>query len=282
MFDDNPNNIPDFSDIPALGDAQGLENYLNNEALAAQGLQPAAQPAEQPAAPANPIEANPAQPAQPAVNTAQPDAGNNTITLTREQFNAILASRGQAPVQPQPAQPQPQQPKSPAYTAQEQQFIANALAKGYSLQQINDFLVKQKGPQGGVDQATAQRIAAIENYLRTQEYKAAETAFVTKLSDFGNKWGLSEQDLVTFGNEALKHGINIAMGDVNLETVFRAVYPEQYAIRSRRMTPTTSSQIYGGTSIPEGNRATASKLEDQYVDAFLKGAMPNQYAASKK
>ena len=274
---------PDFSDIPALNDVSGLEAYLNNEALAAQGLpvqpsttQPDA-PASQPAVASQPSADIPAQPAAPAQG--------DTITLTREQLNAILASGQASAPGAQQAKPQaPVQQKEAAYTAQEQQFIAKALAQGYSLRQINDFLVRQRGSQGTmtVNPALEQRLAQVEQYLKTQEYKAAETAFINRLSDFGSKWGLSEQDLVTFGNEALKQGINIAVGDVNLETVFRAVYPDQYAIRLKRMTPTTSSQIYGGTSIPEGNRTNASKIEDAYVDAFLKGTMPNQYAAFNK
>jgi hypothetical protein len=48
------------------------------------------------------------------------------------------------------------------------------------------------------------------------------------------------------------------------------------------MAPTNSSQIYGGTSIPEGNRTATSKLEDAYVENFLKGAMPNQYGMLNK
>ena len=72
------------------------------------------------------------------------------------------------------------------------------------------------------------------------------------------------------------------MPNVDLETVFKAVYPEQYAIRIQRMSPTNTSQIYGGTSIPEGNRALASKAEDAYVEAFLKQTMPNQYGMLNK
>lgn len=270
---------PDFSDIPSLDDAQGLETYLNNETLKAQGI-PVQDNAQAPvstdgSAPADGTAATSGQtPLQ-----ATPAQASGTITLTREQLNAILASRGQAPVQQ--AQPQNQyKPQGIGYTPQEQQFIANALSKGYSLAQINDFLIKQRGTR--IDPVLEQRLAGIENYLKTQEYKSAEAAFVSKLSDFGEKWGLSEQDLTTFGNEALKQGINIAMDNVNLETVFRAVYPEQYAIRSRRIAPTNSSQIYGGTSIPEGNRANTSKIEDAYVESFLKGTMPNQYAALNK
>ena len=48
------------------------------------------------------------------------------------------------------------------------------------------------------------------------------------------------------------------------------------------MTPTNSPQIYGGTSIPESSRANAAKAEDAYVEAFLKGAMPNQYGMLNK
>jgi len=286
---ENENNIPqtpDFSGIPALGDTQGLENFLNNEMLAAQGLQPQETPA-QPAAPA----AQPAQPADPAAippATPAPAAGGSgdTITLTREQLNAILASRGQAPAatNPAPARPAttPVQPKGSGYSAQDQAFIARALQQGYTLEQINNFFIQQRGQAGKIDPALEQRLSQVEQYLKTQEYKQAETAFVNRLSEFGNKWGLSEQDLINFGNTALQKGINIAVGNVDLETVFRAIYPEQYAIRSRRMTPTNSSQIYGGTSIPEGSRANAAKAEDAYVEAFLKGAMPNQYGMLNK
>lgn len=280
---ENEQNIPqtsDFSDIPSLGDVQGLEAYLNNQALAAQGLpvqgQPAAQPqpAVQPQPAAEPVA--PATPAQPAEQS-----GDDRITLTRAQLDAILAGRGAQPAQqPQPAKPVAQ--KGFGYTPQEQQFIANALSKGYSLEQINNFLVSRRGPAGGIDPILEQRIAQVEQHLKTQEYKAAENAFISRLSDFGNKFGLSEQDLVTFGNEALKNGINIATEGVNLEMVFRAVYPDQYAIRKQRMTPTNSSQIYGGTSIPEGSRASAAKLEDAYVDSFLKQTMPNQYGMLNK
>ena len=283
---DNNQNIPatpDFSDIPALGDTQGLETFLNNQALAQQGLPvqetPAAQPAaDQTAQASAQAQAQPAAPAaQPAASTSQPGTpGGDTITLTRDQLNAILAGRQAQPQQQQPVQ------RGPAYTPQEQTFIQRALARGYSLEQINNFLANQRSGANRTDPLVEQRIAQVEQYLKNQEYKAAESAFVNKLSDFGGKWGLSEQDLVAFGNEALKHGINIAMENVDLEMVFRAVYPEQYAIRSRRMTPTPASQIYGGTSVPEANRASASKLEDAYVEAFLKGAMPNQYGMLNK
>lgn len=273
---------PDFSDIPALGDSKGLETFLHNEALVQQGITPVEeQPAAQPAQPTVQVTgqptAQPAQPAQPAAQPATPPTSGDSVTLTREQYNALLAGKQQ------PAQPQVQQPAArPAvYTAQEQAFITKALAQGYSLDQINRYLATQKSGQGR-DPIMEQRIAQVEQYLKQQEYKTAETAFINRLSDFGSRWGLSEQDLVTFGQEAYKYGINIAQENVDLEMVFRAVYPEQYAIRSRRMTPTPSSQIYGGTSVPEASRASAAKIEDAYVEAFLKGAMPNQYGMLNK
>lgn len=291
---ENNQNIPanpDFSDIPSLGDVQGLDAFLNNEALAAQGLpvqkpeevNPAAQPATAPVA-----SAPAAQPAAPAANL--PASGGDSVTLTREQYQALLAGRAQqqqAQVQAQPqvpqgAQGQQAQRVGSGYSAQDQIFIANALARGYTLEQINRALIAQRGAQGRINPALEQRIAQVENYLKTQEYKNAETAFLNKITDFGSKWGLSEQDLVMFGNEALKYGINIAMENVDLEMVFRAVYPDQYAIRLKRMAPTNTSQIYGGTSVPEAGRASSSKLEDAYVENFLKGAMPNQYGMLNK
>lgn len=282
---DNTQNIPtipDFSDIPALGDVQGLENYLNNETLKQQGLQVQSQPVVQQAA-TQPVQAQAQattqqQPTQQVAQT-QPAAqsGDGNVTLTREQFNALLAGKG---IQVRQEQPQQAVQKSAGYSAQEQAFIQKALSQGYSLDQINNFLVSQKGATG--NPVLEQRLNQVEQYLKTQEYKTAETAFINKLTDFGSKWGLSEQDLVSFGNEALKHGINIAGTNVDLDMVFRAVYPDQYAIRSRRMTPTPSSQIYGGTSVPEASRASAAKLEDAYVENFLRGAMPNQYGMLNK
>jgi len=284
-------NTPDFSDIPALGDVKGLETFLNNQALIQNGLPvqenqgatPAAQPAD-PASQQPAAQANPAAAAASNVQAQQPASGD-TVTLTREQFSALLAGRfqpqAQAQAQAQAPVQQPQQ-RGSGYSQQDQAFITKALAQGYTLDQINKFLVSQRGEAGRINPALEQRLAQVEQYLKTQEYKTAETAFINKLSDFGTKWGLSEQDLVNFGNEALKYGINIAQENVNLEMVFRAVYPDQYAIRLRRMTPTPSSQIYGGTSVPEASRASAAKLEDAYVENFLKGAMPNQYGMFKK
>ena len=274
---------PDFSDVPALGDTQGLENYLNNAALASQGLPTDTQPAattvqqEQSVQPTATTQTTPAQPAGPAI---APQTQQFTPEQLAEIANRVAAIQAQTGIQ----QKVPQSTTG-GYTQQEQAFINAALRRGYNLTQINQTIMQNRAKNGIVtpqSNAMEQRITEIEQFLRSQQYLQAQNAFIAKANSFASKWGLSDADLETFANEALKHGINIADEKVDMEMVFRAVYPQQYAIRSQRMTPTNASQIYGGTSIPEGNRANASKIEDQYVEAFLKGTMPNQYAASNK
>lgn len=269
---------PDFSGIPSLGDTQGLDNYLNAEALAAQGLTPVEQPApapETPAAPATETTPSPLTTSTPAGFTKEQLAD---LVSKVDNINKQLGNNRQAAT-PQTA------PTTGGYSQQEQAFITAALQKGYSLDQIQQAITQRRAQTGvGNPQTLAmeQRIAAMEQFLRTQQYQQAQDAFISKVSNFGSKWGLSDTDIETFANEALKHGINIAMENVDLEMVFRAVYPKQYAIRSQRMTHTNASQIYGGTSIPEGNRAQSARAEDAYVEAFLKNAMPNQYGMLNK
>lgn len=270
-MNENENQTPNFSDIPALGDTQGLENYLNNQQLAAQGLTPA-----QPAQPAAPAATQPAT--QPAAQPTAPE----TPQFTKEQLAAIVQNidninnqLGQRQAQRQPVPGA----SGSGYSAQEQQFIQAALQRGYSLDRINAVIMQKRAQAGGYgnNSQLEQRIAQMEQFLKTEQYRQAQNAFIDKATNFANKFGLSDADVEVFANEALKHGINIAMNNVDLEMVFRAVFPEQYAIRSQRMTPTSASQIYGGTSIQESTRASASKAEDAYVEAFLKNAMPNQY-----
>lgn len=274
---------PDFSDVPALGDTQGLENYLNNAALASQGLPTDTQPSattvqqEQPVQPTATAQTTPAQPAGPAI---APQTQQFTPEQLAEIANRVAAIQAQTGTQQRAPQA-----TTGGYTQQEQAFINAALRRGYNLAQINQTIMQNRAKNGVVtpqSNAMEQRITEIEQFLRSQQYLQAQNAFIAKANSFASKWGLSDADLETFANEALKHGINIADEKVDMEMVFRAVYPQQYAIRSQRMSPTNASQIYGGTSIPEGNRANASKIEDQYVEAFLKGTMPNQYAASNK
>lgn len=267
-----------FSGIPALGDDAGLEQYLNGNALSNMGFgdqdptpaalqqQPApatpAEPAQQPATP------TPAAPATPATNVPQ---------FTAEQVAEIIArSRQQAQQQPTPTP----QPTASPYSAQQIATIKQLLDRGVSLDRINAALHGNR-QQAAQQNAMAQRLMAIEQHLQQQQYVASQNAFIDKMTTFGDKFGLSEDELVTFGNKAQSMGINLI--DVNdVEAVFRAVYPEQYAIRSQRLAGASNSQIFGGSSVQENSRAAAAKLEDAYVDQFLKRSMPNQYGMNSR
>lgn len=276
MNNENLNN--NFSGVPALDDIQGLENYLNNQNLMDAGL------GVDLTNPQNVTEDNPAPAAgNPTDTGAGTPAAGTQPTYTTDQVNQLIqqvqALQAQLSAQHQnvqPAQPTVQQTRpAVTYTPAQRQFIMQALDKGYTMDQIQEVLARR----AGTSQAQAQieqRMANLEQQMKTQEYKRAESEFIGRLSTFGDKWGLSEKDLVTFGNAALQKGINIAYVN-DLDAVFRAVYPEQYSIRSQRMLNTNTSQIYGGTSIPESTRAATSKAEDAYVDAFFRQTMPNQY-----
>ena len=269
-----------FSGIPALGDDAGLEAYLNNTALDGMGVgtqdpTPAAlqqqTPATEPAAPAQP-----AQPAQPA--PAAP--ASNVPQFTAEQVAQIIA-RSQAAIRNTNTNPAPA-PAQPAgtYTAQQAATIKQLIDRGVPLERIMAALNGNR-QQVAQQSAVVQRLAQIEQHLQQQQYLADQNAFVDKMTTFGNKFGLSEDELVVFGNKAQSMGINLI--DVNdVEAVFRAVYPEQYAIRSQRLSGASNSQLFGGASAQEPARAAVSKLEDAYVDQFLKRSMPNQYGMNSR
>ena len=269
-----------FSDIPGLGDAAGLEAYLQNQSLAAQGVQP--QAAEQAAAANQAAQGQ----AQPDHSADQPAAGR---TYTEEDLRQIVASldrfqagqRGsQLQQQQQQQQPQPQAPRQAAYSPQELAFIQKALGLGYGMDDINKTIMSKRAQASPSNLAA--RIAAVEQTIQSAAYNQAEAAFVDKISAFGDKYGLSEGDIVQFANAALDQGINIAMSNVNLDTVFRAVYPEQYAIRTQRMQNSPSSQIYGGAAMPGSNTASAQRAASAYVENFLASRMPGQYQPPKK
>lgn len=259
-----------FDGIPSLGDAQGLTEFVNNQATQSipganipAMLQPQTEPQATPAVQPTP---------QPATQPAQTISVGG-VQYTAEQVQQIIANaqkqQQQLQVQPQvqPAQTQNQ----PTYSAQQAAIIKQLIDKGVPLSRIQAAL---DGNQANT--VMDKRIEGIEQYLQQQEYARQEQAFVSKMTAFGNKFGLSEDDLVLFANTAMQKGINVATV-TDVEAVFRAVYPEQYAIRMQRMSAQPSSQLYGGTSIPETPRAMTSQMEDAYVEAFLKGAMPNQY-----
>lgn len=259
-----------FSGIPSLDDTQGLENYLNQQTIDSLGLN-----SQIPSA----LEQNgTSSEEQPAAAPAQ-----TAPTYTNEQIAQIIARNQQLEQQfAQQSQPQQQQQATPAaYNARQIEIINQLLAKGMTIEQINARLnAARMNRQPEVNNALLQRLQAVEAYLQNQEYARAEAEFTNKMLSFGEKFGLSENDLVTFGNVALSKGINI-LNVTDLETVFRAVYPEQYALRVQRMNNNSTSTIYGGVNVNETPRSSVSKVEDAYVEAFMKQTMPNQYGMFK-
>ena len=281
-----PDNI--FSGIPSLNDDTGLQTYLNNQQLtnlgitntevetSAQGQQPVVQPATQPG-----------QSAQPAVQpTVQEQPTLQGAGYTVEDVNRILARNAELekqvnamarPTTPTTFTPTrtPVTTPTPRYSANQINLIKQALDQGATIEQIQAAL-SRKPVQDGANKELLDKVNAIENYLQQSAYDKAQTEFINKLTAFGDKFGLSENDLVVFGNTALAKGINIAQVS-DLESVFRAIYPEQYAIRVQRMQHTPTSQIFGGSTMFINPTAMSEQAADNYVEGFLKGAMPNQY-----
>lgn len=267
-----------FSGIPSLDDTQGLEQFINNaqtEEFGFSGQMPAALQQEEPAQATQ--EPAPAAPTAPANSTAP--------TFTSEQVAQIVANlqANNRPAQPQQQMQNLTRPATPsAYTPQQANAIKRFIDAGVPLEKIAALVNgARQQPNVAAQQQLLNRLQSIEQYLQAQQYKAEESNFINKMTSFGDKFGLSESDLVTFGNQALAMGINLTTV-TDVEAVFRAVYPEQYAIRSQRLAGNSASQIYGGASAVEAPRAASSKLEDAYVDAFLKQAMPNAYGMHTK
>jgi hypothetical protein len=269
-----------FSGIPALGDDAGLEAYLNNSTLndmgvSAQDPTPLALQQQQPADP-TPAPAAPAQ--QPAQQPAAP--ATQVPQFTAEQVAEILARSRQAAQQPAPQMRQPQAPASGTYSAQQAATIKQLIDRGVPLERIMAAMNGNR-QQNAAQAQMAQRLQQIEQHLQQQQYAADQNAFIDKMTTFGNKFGLNEDELVVFGNKAQSMGINL-IDVTDVEAVFRAVYPEQYAIRSQRLAGASNSQIFGGASAMEASRTAAAKLEDAYVDQFLKRSMPNQYGMNSR
>lgn len=263
----NDNQI--FEGIPALDDQQGLEALLNQQAMGAMGI---ADPQPEPQ-----IEDSQSQQTQQTDPQAAPQQTMYSSEQVAQIINSMREQQAQAQVQ---RAPQPQA-SAGGYSQQQITAINSLLARGVPINVIADYMTGKSGAQNqnqnDVQRQLLQRVQQVEQYLQQQEYTAERDAFIDKMNTFGSKFGLSEDDLVTFGNKALSMGINLT--EVNdVEAVFRAVYPEQYAIRAQRIAGSNSSQIYGGASIPSTPQAQASKMEDAYVDAFMRQTMPNQYS----
>lgn len=266
-----------FSGIPSLDDEAGMQSFLNNDTLTTYGLGTDTTPAAlQQTTPA----VEPAQ-AAPATATPAQTQSDNVPQFTAAQVAEIVARARQTQPAAQPtAQSTYPNASQSAYSPRQAEIIKQLIDKGVSLDRIQSALNGQSNANSQ-NSALMQRLASVEAYLQNQQYVAAQNEFVDKMTTFGNKFGLSENDLVTFGNKAMSMGINLTQVS-DVEAVFRAVYPDQYAIRSQRMAGAPSSQIYGGSSTPESPRAMTSKMEDAYVDQFLKNSMPNQYGMYTK
>ena len=274
------NNI--FSGIPSLDDDQGLAQYLEQQTVSqfdnGNEIPNALQQTNSNEGGSNTQDVN----TQPQVQSTNPtysaEQVQNIINTIHQQYaqQTQQAQRQAAP------QPQRQVQQAPTYSQAELNAINQMLARGYSLEQVLAAVQNNRARTGVQrDPALVQKINNIEQYLYNQQYKAEQTAFIDKMTTFGNRLGLSENDLVTFGNAALAQGINL-INVPDVEKVFKMIYPEQYAIRTQRMSNTQTSQIYGGTSVPETNRALNEKAMDAYVDSFLKRSMPNQYGMQRK
>jgi hypothetical protein len=262
----NEQNI--FEGIPSLGDDQGLENYIAQQNQpAAQNQIPAMLQQNQPAG-TNTPETNPGNTGVPGYTTEQIDA----IIRQNQELMARVTQPAKTPAVNPAVRPQNNIPNTQgAYSPQVRAQIVELVNRGVPLETILSALNGNRQ-----NNETMQRITAVEQYLQQQEYVQQQNAFIDKMTAFGDKFGLSEDELVTFANTALSKGINVAQV-TDVEAVFRAVYPQQYAIRAQRLQGVASPQIYGGVSVQETPRAATSKAEDAYVEDFLKGAMPNQY-----
>lgn len=273
-----------FSDIPGLADANGFAQFVENQNASQQPATDKVPPLTQPNPVATP---NPTVPEQGTGTPAQATGSNQPVTYTAEQVQQLINSMREQQTQvrqPQVNAPQVNtpQPSKGVYTPQELNAINTLLARGYTLEQVMQAVSANRAktaPQA--DPAVLAKINRIEQYLADQQYRAEQNAFVDKMNTFGTKFGLSEDDLVTFGNAAMAKGINL-LNVSDVEMVFKALYPEQYAVRVQRMSNTPTSQIYGGQSVPEAPRAAISKAEDAYVENFLQHAMPNQYGMQRK
>lgn len=263
----NENNI--FEGIPALGDAQGTADYvaqMNQPQEPQAQIPPMLQPQPQPED--NAPQGNPAPQGYNQEQINQILEQNKQLQAQVAQMQAQQNQFAQQRMQPQ----QNAQQSQNRYTPQQIAIINELLSRGVPMERIQAAL-----SQGAQQNAMAARIANIERTMQEQAYAQARDNFVEKMTTFGDKFGLSEEELVQFANVALEdYGINVA-DTKNVEAVFRMIYPDQYAIRMQRINGAGASRIYGGANVADTPRMVSNKAIDDYVDNFLRGAMPNQY-----
>lgn len=291
-----PDNI--FSGIPSLDDVEGLQNFIDQQAIANLNTQTNVPNALEPVAAhgnANQEQNGTAQPQTDSNNsqTTSSEGTENTFGFTSEQIRQIIArntelenqlkhqnsSNVNANTGYNPYANSNSEYGTPEYNSDQAKIIKTLIDRGVPLSKIQDALNKNRNV-ASINSNLIDRLKRVEDYLQQQQYAAEEAKFINKMNEFGAKFGLSEKELVTFGNAAMEKGINIA-NVTDIEAVFRVIYPEQYAIRVQRMSNAPTSQIYGGASTPENPRVSANKLEDAYVEQFMKNSMPNAYYQKK-
>ena len=262
----NENNI--FEGIPSLGDTQGTQNYVQQMNQPQEPQVNVPPMLQQTQTEDNTPQDNPAPQGYTQEQINQILEQNKQLQAQMAQFQAQQGQFAQQRVQPQ----QNAQQSQSTYTPQQQAIITELVKRGVPMDRIQAAL-----SQGAQQNALNARLANMENYLQQQAYNQARDAFVEKMTTFGDKFGLSEEELVHFAQVANDDfGINVADAK-DVEAVFRAVFPDQYAIRMQRIMGAGASRIYGGANVTETPRMVSDKAMDAYVDNFLKGAMPNQY-----
>ena len=257
----------EITQLPALDDETGLQNLLQQKEMQSIGIVP--QPTQTTGTQA------PAQPVQPAA-VAQPT--QQGPVYTEAQVQAILQQQAAArqTVAPQQQVPQQQPAQGAAYSERQTQLVVEAMRRGIPLDRIVNALNtnRQMGSPDYAQQLMSKVEELQQRFNQIEESKVAEQ-FESKMTAFGNKLGLSERDLYTFGTKALENGINILYVN-DIEAVFRGLYPEQYALRIQRAQPQATSQIYGGSNVGTTSQDT-EKYAQQYAEQFLKNTMPNYY-----
>lgn len=256
MDTNNPNL---FEGIPSLKDETGLQNQLEQDVLSQLGIN--GQP--QTTAPVQaPVTANPVPPVAPTpaplTQPAQPQ------TFTEEQVKQLL-QRYAATIQPQA------DPEAIKRAQIEQAINTEAARQGVSREQIIQQL--RARAQQAQNNPVLEKVNSLEAKLQQMQQQEEAAVFENNLRTFGNKLGLSEEDLVYFGTKAYETGINLLYVK-DYESVFRGLFPEQYALRIRRASSPAAPQVYGGSAVGNTN-IDNTRLEDQYVDRFLQQSMPN-------
>jgi len=257
--------------LPALDDEKGLQNLLQQQQMASIGIVPQTQ--EQPDDSGEEIQG------QGYEDTPAQDASGQTV-FTEAQVQAILqnyANAVKSTIAPQQQSvPQPQAAPSAAYNERQMQLVNEAMRRGIPLDKIAAALATQRqSSQPDYSQELMSKVNELQQRFNQIEQTKMTEQFESKMTAFGNKLGLSERDLYTFGTKALENGINILYVN-DIEAVFRGLYPDQYALRVQRAQPQATSQIYGGSNVGTTAQDT-ERYAQQYAEQFLKNTMPNYY-----